>query len=65
MIIGRDKDLHSRYIIAHQGGKNNKGNKSRSRNRNQGRNKMMSEEGEAERQEKQESLYTQNPSFII
>ena len=26
---------------------------------------MMREEGEAERQEKQESLYTQNPSFII
>ena len=26
---------------------------------------MMGEEGEAERQEKQESLYTQNPSSII
>ena len=26
---------------------------------------MMREEGEAERQEKQESLYTQNPSSII
>ena len=26
---------------------------------------MMCEEGEVERQEKQESLYTQNPSFII